>query len=443
MVVTLNESEFKATTYKRGLATLEDQIITYKKNEILFSEEIGVLKREVACKDYEINMLKSEFEKVKQEKDGIKFKIEKFDKASKDLDQLLGSQIIDKKPEFKGYGPENSEQESNVVCDKKLDNSKENFEESLVEEQVEFTKPKNHEKPVKKSIRYAEMYRSQSPRGNQRNWNGQKSNQLGKDFVMYNKACFICGSFNHLQINYDNHQRRGIVSRNNYNRVDSKTTHPSVHRNMSPKVVLLKTGLTPLNTIRPVNTVHPKTTVDSAKSKIHFSKQAQSTAKRPFYKQTTLTRRSVHTAKRYYYNGRPRVVNTAKSYIGQVNTVRVKGGKPQHDDKGFVDSGCSRHMTGNIAYLSDFKEFDGGYVAFGGGAYGGRITGNPLSLHFKKINKKIRKNVERESRERNCLDLEEQLLEPALNLTVHCCGREFRVLNGYDQKSFDEERGLN
>ncbi|GJV37556.1 hypothetical protein Tco_1410033 [Tanacetum coccineum] len=38
---------------------------------------------------------------------------------------------------------------------------------------------------------------------------------------------------------------------------------------------------------------------------------------------------------------------------------------------------------------------------------------------------------------------EEQLLEPALNLTVRCCGLEFRVLNGYDQKSFDEERGLN
>ncbi|GJR25078.1 hypothetical protein Tco_0973605 [Tanacetum coccineum] len=45
------------------------------------------------------------------------------------------------------------------------------------------------------------------------------------------------------------------------------------------------------------------------------------------------------------------------------------------NDKGFVDSGCSRHMTGNIAHLSDFKDFDGGYVTFGGGAYGGRITG--------------------------------------------------------------------
>ncbi|GKG14337.1 hypothetical protein Tco_0353937, partial [Tanacetum coccineum] len=42
----------------------------------------------------------------------------------------------------------------------------------------------------------------------------------------------------------------------------------------------------------------------------------------------------------------------------------------------------------------------------------------------------------------SCL-LKEQLLEPSLNLTVHCCGREFRVLNSYDQKSFDEERGLN
>ncbi|GKB19970.1 putative ribonuclease H-like domain-containing protein, partial [Tanacetum coccineum] len=47
----------------------------------------------------------------------------------------------------------------------------------------------------------------------------------------------------------------------------------------------------------------------------------------------------------------------------------------QQDDTGFVDSGCSRHMTRNIAYLLDFKEFDGDYVTFGGGAHGGRIFG--------------------------------------------------------------------
>ncbi|GJR95410.1 ribonuclease H-like domain-containing protein [Tanacetum coccineum] len=454
LIVKLNQTEFTAATYKRGLATVEAQLITYRKNEVLFSEEVAVLKREVTCKDYEINMLKSKFVKVKQEKDGIDFKIENFDKASKDLDQLLGSQITDKskkglgysavppphpliynrpkkldlsysgldefkEPEFKGYGPENSEQESNVVCDKESDNSKENSDESLVEEQVsqdkssfvesspnvdketvfpvnkkiEFSKPKNHEKPVKKSVRYAEMYRSQFPRGNQRNWNGQKSNQLGKDFVMYNKACFICGSFNHLQINCDNHQRRGIVSRNNYIRVDAKTTHPSVLRNMSPKAVLLKTSLTPPNTVRPVNIAHPKTAAYSAKSKTHFSKQAQSTAKRPFYKQTALTRRSVHAAKRHYYTGRPKAVNTARSYTGQVNVVRVKGvnvvkssacwvwrpTKPNGASLAFKrhnyidhEANPSQHMTGNIAYLLDFKEFDRGYVPFRGGAYGGR-----------------------------------------------------------------------
>nr|GEV88761.1 hypothetical protein [Tanacetum cinerariifolium] len=40
-----------------------------------------------------------------------------------------------------------------------------------------------------------------------------------------------------------------------------------------------------------------------------------------------------------------------------------------------IDSGCSRHMTGNMSYVSDFKELNGGYVAFGGNPKGGKITG--------------------------------------------------------------------
>nr|GEU59010.1 ribonuclease H-like domain-containing protein [Tanacetum cinerariifolium] len=63
----------------------------------------------------------------------------------------------------------------------------------------------------------------------------------------------------------------------------------------------------------------------------------------------------------------------------QVNAVKgVKGnwGNPQHalKDKGVIDSGCSRHMTGNMSYLTDFKEINGGYVAFGGNPKGGKIT---------------------------------------------------------------------
>ncbi|GKB91785.1 hypothetical protein Tco_0964057 [Tanacetum coccineum] len=194
-----------------------------------------------------------------------------------------------KDPEFKSYGFEDSKQESNIVCDKKSDASKENSDDSLVKEQVledtssfvesslnvdkeivfldkkiEFVKPKNHENPVKKSVRYAEMYRSQSPRGNQRNWNGQKSNQLGSDFVMHNKACFICGSFDHVHAHCKYHQRERMVYGNNYNKVNYKyttnMTHPNAQRNMVPRAVLMKTGLKPFNTARIVNTAQKITT---------------------------------------------------------------------------------------------------------------------------------------------------------------------------------------
>ncbi|GKF89299.1 hypothetical protein Tco_0263262, partial [Tanacetum coccineum] len=96
----------------------------------------------------------------------------------KKLDLCYSSLGEFKEPEFKAYGSEVSKQESNVVCDKKSDDSKENSDDSLVKEQVskdtssfvesppnvdketifldkkiEFVKPKNHEKPVKKSVR--------------------------------------------------------------------------------------------------------------------------------------------------------------------------------------------------------------------------------------------------------------------------------------------------
>ncbi|GKE68689.1 ribonuclease H-like domain-containing protein, partial [Tanacetum coccineum] len=162
-----------------------------------------------------------------------------------------------------------------------------------------------------------------------------------------------------------------MVYGNNYNRVNynysTNKTHSNVQRNMVPRAVLMKTGLKPFNTARTVNTAHPKSIVFSAKPMSHFSKSAQSTIKRPYQSKTVLTN------KRFTQTN-----NTARPHSVAVNAVRVNQantGKPLMDDKGFVDSGCSRHMTGNIAYLSDFKEFDEGYVTFGGGAHGGRISG--------------------------------------------------------------------
>ncbi|GJY51406.1 putative ribonuclease H-like domain-containing protein [Tanacetum coccineum] len=72
---------------------------------------------------------------------------------SKKLDLSYSGLDEFKEPEFKGYGSENSKQESHIVCDKKSDDSRENSNDSLVDKKVEFVKPKNHKKPVKKSVR--------------------------------------------------------------------------------------------------------------------------------------------------------------------------------------------------------------------------------------------------------------------------------------------------
>nr|GEU39303.1 hypothetical protein [Tanacetum cinerariifolium] len=57
--------------------------------------------------------------------------------------------------------------------------------------------------------------------------------------------------------------------------------------------------------------------------------------------------------------------------------IKIESGNPQQalKDKGVIDSGCSRHMTRNISFLSDFKEINRGYVAFGRNPKGGKISG--------------------------------------------------------------------
>ncbi|GJU67411.1 putative ribonuclease H-like domain-containing protein [Tanacetum coccineum] len=49
--------------------------------------------------------------------------------------------------------------------------------------------------------------------------------------------------------------------------------------------------------------------------------------------------------------------------LNKVEYVDPKG--ISKSDHVVVDSGCSSHMTGNKAYLSDYKDFNGGFVAFG------------------------------------------------------------------------------
>ncbi|GKA40554.1 retrovirus-related pol polyprotein from transposon TNT 1-94 [Tanacetum coccineum] len=127
--------------------------------------------------------------------------------------------------------------------------------ESETESEIDYTIPptvRHTNKQVtnnksSKDFLQGETSKPVKPRGNQRNWNNQKSQQLGKDFLMQNKACYKCRFFDHLA------SKCG-------------TWEPVLepwpkHRNATfqPKAILLKSGTKPIEKNRPkVNVVKPK-----------------------------------------------------------------------------------------------------------------------------------------------------------------------------------------
>ncbi|GJU89586.1 hypothetical protein Tco_1302009 [Tanacetum coccineum] len=137
--------------------------------------------------------------------------------------------------------------------------------------EVEFI-PNVENKTVRhsmKKIKFAKSAREPSkqnkhyPRGNQRNWNNLMSQRLGSDFKIINKACFVCGSFEHLHYVCDKNVIRPVWNnskRVNHKNFANKMTHPHPNRKFVPQAVLTRSGKintagASVNTaVRPVNT---------------------------------------------------------------------------------------------------------------------------------------------------------------------------------------------
>nr|GEW77297.1 hypothetical protein [Tanacetum cinerariifolium] len=185
-------------------------------------------------------------------------------------------------------------------------------------------------------------------------------------------ACFVCMSLTHLIKDCDYYEKKMVQKpvRNHDMRGNhphyARMTHPNPQRHVVPTTVLTRSRLVPLPVARPVNTAVLRTKVQHQRPTPHGVYKPYSPIRTP------INHRPSPSASNFHQK-----VTTAKA--PQVNAVQgVKGnwGNPQHalKDKGVIDSGCSRHMTGNMSYLSDFKEINGGYVAFGGNLKGGKIT---------------------------------------------------------------------
>ncbi|GKC60889.1 putative ribonuclease H-like domain-containing protein [Tanacetum coccineum] len=129
---------------------------------------------------------------------------------------------------------------------------------------------------------------------------------------------------------------------------------------MVPRTVLTRSGPITLNTARLVNTIQPGTSVNNAGSLKNVT--TINTAK---------PKAVVNTVRQ------KAVLSAVKGNKGNAVKASACWGNPHQDlkDKGVIDSGCSRHMTGNRSYLTDYEEIDGGYIAFGGNSKRGKITG--------------------------------------------------------------------
>ncbi|GJZ54876.1 putative ribonuclease H-like domain-containing protein [Tanacetum coccineum] len=298
------------------------------------------------------------------------------------------------------------------------------------------TEKKKFVKSARETIEKVKTHKQNKhyPRGNQRNWNNLMSQRLGSDFKMINKACFVCGSFEHLHYVCDKKVIRPAwnnSSRVNHKNFANKMTHPHPNRRFVPQAVLTRSGKintagVSVNTaVRPVNTSDSKPTVNHPRPISNAYKKGYSQVTRPFNKyseyKNSIFNKKVNTVRVKDIAARDRAVvsenkgkgvnavkastclvwkaknssasNTFKKYSyidarGRSKSIMawipkkslillfyVQGNPQQKEykEKGVIDSGCSRYMTGNKCYLTKYADYDGGFVSFGDGK--GRISG--------------------------------------------------------------------
>ncbi|GJT70680.1 putative ribonuclease H-like domain-containing protein [Tanacetum coccineum] len=240
-------------------------------------------------KEYLMGLLRTELEKVKEEKEGFEFKIAKFEKSSKDLDQLLASQITDKskkgfgynvvpsphplilnrptsldlsysgleefkQPEVNEYGPRDSSVKPNTDCDKESDNSKENIDDSLKQQQK--TDSSSVKSPLKVDKDWKEKFfcpanqvRVEAPKIARENndapiiedWVSDDEDDV-ESIPKVEKKTVIPTATKKEFVKPETPVRRSVSC-------------PNVHKCMVPRAVLMKTGLKTVNNARPVNTV--------------------------------------------------------------------------------------------------------------------------------------------------------------------------------------------
>ncbi|GJZ94532.1 hypothetical protein Tco_0666735 [Tanacetum coccineum] len=148
-------------------------------------------------------------------------------------------------------------------------------------------------------------------------------------------------------------------------------SHPHPKGNRVPKAVLMKSGIKTLNTTgqnfskvaisvntaRPINTAYPRPTVNSARTASNALNRAHLHVRRPFNNSTTNKNSNLKEKVNTVKGNEANVVKASACWVWRPKQKVLDHGNPQLElkEKEVIDSGCSRHMTRNKSYLSDYE----------------------------------------------------------------------------------------
>nr|GEW15410.1 hypothetical protein [Tanacetum cinerariifolium] len=379
------KSQFDVILYQTSLESVEARLLVYKQNEYVFEEDIKLLKLEVQQRDNALVSLRQTLEKAELKRDDLKLNDE----------SLPPSPIYDRYQSGNGYHdvpppytrtfmpPKPDLVFNNAPNDVETDHPAFAVKFSPTNPDQDLSLTNRHSAPIIKDwhVKTSISAATPKPTSPKPTSNGKHRNR---------KACFVCKSLDHLIKDCDYHEKKIAqpTARNHAHRGNHKQyalmTHQNPQRHVVPTAVLTQSKLVPIHVV-PINAVRPVSHV------VPKLKVTRPTQYKPIVTKPNLPTRShiTRSPSPKASNSPPRVtavqalvVNAAQGMQGKwewrPKCPILDHGNPQHalKDKGVIDSRCSRHMTKNMSYLSDFKELNGGYVAFGENPKGGKIFEN-------------------------------------------------------------------
>ncbi|GKB39661.1 putative ribonuclease H-like domain-containing protein [Tanacetum coccineum] len=112
-----NKAKLEIRGYEIALESLESRILGHEKNELAWGKKYEFQNYELTCREIKINNLHLELEKVVKERDELKAKIAKWKESTKNLDEILNSQMSVRDKTGLGYGTQLNELSSNHESD--------------------------------------------------------------------------------------------------------------------------------------------------------------------------------------------------------------------------------------------------------------------------------------------------------------------------------------